>query len=151
MSNGQVCVIRREVECHSFSVIYSLECKMRNEKETYIEKTIEDTTKGLKVRISQHVSDCKAGISACKFPRHVYDCGIKNNCLQEPFFSLNIMLQLNKSDKLETIEEHFHLKGYDTMNKQNLTIINLTNQISINLLSSASLKERSSASLYMHR
>ena len=26
------------------------------------------------------------------------------------------MLQLNKSDILETIEKHFHLKGYDKMN-----------------------------------
>ena len=30
-------------------------------------------------------SDCMTGVSACKFPRHVYDCGINNNCLQEPF------------------------------------------------------------------
>ena len=53
--------------------------------------------------------------STCTFPRHVYDCGIKNNCLEWPFFSLNIMLRLNKKDRLETIEKHFHLKGYDTM------------------------------------
>ena len=53
----------------------------------------------------------KTGISTCKFPHHVYDCGIKNDCLEEPFFSLNIILQLNKSDKLETIEKHFHLKA----------------------------------------
>ena len=28
---------------------------------------------------------------------------IKNNCLEEPFFILNIMLRLNKRDRLETI------------------------------------------------
>ena len=44
------------------------------------------------------------------------NCGIKNNCLEEHFFSLNITLRLNKSDSLETIEKHFHLKGYDKMN-----------------------------------
>ena len=88
---------------------------MCNEKETYIEKTIRDNTKGFKVRIDQHISDCKPEVSTSKFPRHVYDCGIKNNCLEEPFFSLNIMLRLNKSDILETIEKHLHLKGYDTM------------------------------------
>ena len=54
-------------------------------------------------------------ISTCEFSRHVYDCGINNNCLEEPFFSLNVMLRLNKSDRLETIENHFHLKGYDTI------------------------------------
>ena len=32
------------------------------------------------------------------------------------FFSLNTMLRLNTSGRLETIEKHFHLKGYDTMN-----------------------------------
>ena len=52
------------------------------------------------------------------------------------------MLRLDKSDRLETIENHFHLKRYDTMNNlgKKLTI-NITNQISINLLSSVSLKE----------
>ena len=75
-----------------------------------------DNTKGFKVRINQYSSECKTGDSTCKFPRHVYGCGIKNNCLEEPFFSLNIMLRLNKSERLETIEKHFHLKCYDTMN-----------------------------------
>ena len=89
---------------------------MCNEKEIYIRKTIGDNTKEFKVRINQHIFDCKTGVSTCKFPRHVYDCGIKNNCLEEPFFILNIMLRLNKSDRLETIEKHFHLKDYDTMN-----------------------------------
>ena len=44
------------------------------------------------------------------------DCSIRNNCLEEPFFSLKIMLRLNKSDRLETIEKHFHLKDNDLMN-----------------------------------
>ena len=116
MSNGQVREIRREIDCHSVNVIYYLKCKMCNEKETYIGKTKGDNTKGFKVRINQHISDCKTGDSTCKFPRHVYDCGIKNNCLEEPFFSLNIMLRLNKSGRLETIEKHFPLKGYDALN-----------------------------------
>ena len=30
-----------------------------------------------------------------KFSHHVYDGGIKNNYLEEPFFSLNIMLRLD--------------------------------------------------------
>ena len=36
---------------------------MCNEKETYIGKTIRDNTKGSKVRINQHISDCKTGVS----------------------------------------------------------------------------------------
>ena len=88
---------------------------MCNEKEIYIGKTIGDNTKGFKVRINQHISDCKTGVSTCKILRHVRDCGIKNNYLEESLFCLNIMLRLNKSDRVETIEKHFHLRGYDTM------------------------------------
>ena len=119
MSNGQVWEIRREINWHSVNAIFYLKCKMGNEKETYIGKTIIDNTKWFKVRINQHISDCKTGDSTCKFPRHVYDCVVKNNCLEESFFILNIMLRLNKSERLE----------------------NITSQILINLLSSISLKE----------
>ena len=79
---------------------------MCNKKETYSGRKIRDNKKGFKVRINQHISDCKTGVSICKSPRHVYDWGIKNNCLEEPFFSLNIMLRLYKSDRLETIEKN---------------------------------------------
>ena len=79
---------------------------MCNKKETYSGRKIRDNKKGFKVRINQHISDCKTGVSICKSPRHVNDWGIKNNCLEEPFFSLNIMLRLYKSDRLETIEKN---------------------------------------------
>ena len=52
----------------SVSVIYYLKCKMCNKKETYIWKTIGDNAKGFKVRINQHICDCKTGVSTCKFP-----------------------------------------------------------------------------------
>ena len=113
MSFGQVWEIHREIE--SLNVTYYLKCEMCNEKETYIGKTIGENTKGFKVRANQQISDCKTGNSTCKLPRHVCVCGNKNNCLDEPFFTLDIMLQLNKSDRLETFENHFHLKGCDTM------------------------------------
>ena len=89
---------------------------MSNKKERYIGKTIEDNTKGFEVRTNPQISYSKTGVSTCKFPRHVYDCVIKDDCLEETFFSLNIMLRLNKSDRIESIEKHFHSTGYDTMN-----------------------------------
>ena len=101
--------------CYSVNFTYCLKCKMWNEKEAYIGKTKGDNMKWFKVRINQHISDCKTGDSRCKFPRHVYNCGIKNNCLFS-LNSLNIMLRLNKSDRCETIENYYHLKDYDTMN-----------------------------------
>ena len=85
---------------------------MCNERKKYFGKAIEDNT----FRINQDISDFKTGNSTCKFLRQVYNCGTKNNCLEEPFFGLNIMLQLNKSNRPETIEKHFHLKGCDTIN-----------------------------------
>ena len=116
MSNSQDWEIRRKIDCHSVNTIFYLKCKIYNKKEKYIGKTIAGNTNEFIIRINQHISDCKAGILICKLLRLLYDCGIKNNCLQEPFFSLNIMLRLIKSDRLETIEKHFHLKGYYIMN-----------------------------------
>ena len=110
MSNGQVWEICREIDCHSVNVIYYLKSKMCNKKETYIRKTIGDNTKGFKVRINQYISDFKTGVSTCKFLHHVYDCGIKNNCPEEPFFSLNIMLWLNKSNRLKSHWKAFPFK-----------------------------------------
>ena len=63
-----------------------------------------DKTKGFKIRINQHISDCKTGDTTCNFQRHVHKCIIKNNCLEEPFFSLNVMLQLNKSEDLKPLK-----------------------------------------------
>ena len=113
MSNGQVWKTRKEIDCHY--VIYYMECKMCNEKETYQENNKRQYER-IKVRINQQMSDCKTGDSTCKFLRQVYDFGIKNNCLEEQLFSINTLLRLNKSDRLETIKKHFRLKGYDTMN-----------------------------------
>ena len=61
MSNGQVWEIRREIDYHSVNVIYYLKCKKCNKKETYIGKTKGDRTREFKVRINQHISDCKTG------------------------------------------------------------------------------------------
>ena len=49
MSNGKAWKTLRETDCHSVSVIYSFKCKICNEKDTYIGKTIGDNTKGFKV------------------------------------------------------------------------------------------------------
>ena len=43
---------------------------------------------GYKVTTFQHISDCNV-------LRHVYDCGIKNNCQEDHVSHVNIMLRLN--------------------------------------------------------
>ena len=57
-----------------------------NHKETFIRKTVGDDVVGFKSRVNQHISDCRTGISASKFPIHVYHCAMKNKCLKEPYF-----------------------------------------------------------------
>ena len=119
LSNNKTWYIRSMITCHSVNVIYFLTCNMCN-NETYIGKTIGDTKhgRGFKVRMNQHISESRTGESSCKFPNHVYNCGIKNNCLIEPFFKINVMISLNEPDKLETMESSFQISGYDTLNNR---------------------------------
>ena len=49
------------------------------------------------------------------FP-YVYHCAMKNKCLKEPYFQLNIMMKLRDSQQLPFYENHFHKKGDDTIN-----------------------------------
>jgi len=109
--------IKKDIDCHSTNVIYFLKCNMCNGNTSYIGKTKGDSVRGFKVRMNQHISESRTGSSSCKFPQHVYDCGLKNNCLNEPYFKIFIMMKLNNSDRLEIIERHLQLKGYDTMNR----------------------------------
>ena len=87
------------------SVTWNIKCVT---KKKHIGKTKRDNTKGFKVRINQHISDCKTRDSTCFVVLRITgiknDCFINNICLEEPFFSLHIMLRLNKSDRPETIE-----------------------------------------------
>ena len=72
MSNDQILEIHWEIDCHLVNHIYYLKYKLCNEKETYIDKTLGDNTKGFKVTINQHIFDCETEISACKFPLDVF-------------------------------------------------------------------------------
>ena len=89
---------------------------MCKKKETYIRKTVGDNVIGFKSRMNQHTSDSRTGDSTCKFSIHVYKCGLKNQCLNEPFFEIKVMMKLRSSSQLETYENYFHKKGYDTLN-----------------------------------
>ena len=62
MSNGQVWEIPREIYCSSVNAMYYLTCKMCNEKETYIGKTVGGNLKGFKVTINHHNSDCETEV-----------------------------------------------------------------------------------------
>ena len=108
--------LHSHVTCRDINVIYYLKCNMCDHKETYIGKTVGDNVAGFKSRINQHISDCRTDTSTCKFPINVYHCAMKNKCLKETYSQLNIMMKLKDSRQLEFYENHFHKKGYDTIN-----------------------------------
>ena len=114
MSNNMRRELRSHVTCRSINIIYHLKCNMCREKETYIGKTVGDNTVGFKSRMNQHTSDSRTGVSICKFPIHVYKCGLENKCLIEPLFEVNVLVKLKSSNQLETY--YFHRKGYRSLN-----------------------------------
>ena len=79
--------LRLHVTCRDINVIYYLKCNMWEDKETYIEKSVGDNFVGFKSRINQHISDCRTGISTCKFPIQVYHCVMKNKSLKSHIFN----------------------------------------------------------------
>ena len=60
------------------------------------------------------LKNCRPGTFTCKFAIHVYHCAMKNKCLKEPYFQLNIMMKLKDSWQSEFYEYHFDKKGFDT-------------------------------------
>ena len=96
--------------------MYYLKCNMCDHRETYTGKIVGDNVVGFKSRINQHISDCRTGTSTCKFPTHVHHCAMKDKCLKETYFQLNIIMKLKDSRQLKLYENHFHKNGYDTIN-----------------------------------
>ena len=89
--------LRSHVTCRGINIMYYLKCNMCHHKETYIGKTNRENVVGLKSRINQHTSFCWTGTSTGKFPIHVYHWAMKNKCLKESYFQLNIMVKLKTS------------------------------------------------------
>ena len=94
--------MRSHATCKSINMIYYLKCNICKQKETYIGKNAGDNIIGFKSRMNQHISDSRTGVSTFKFLAHVYKCDLKNKCLNEPFFKINFMMKLKRSNQLET-------------------------------------------------
>ena len=116
MSNNMRWELRSHVTCRDINVIYYLKCNVCDHKEMYIGKMVGNNVVGFKSRINQHISSCRTCTSTCKFHIHVYHRAMKNKCLKDSYFQLNIMMKLKDSWKIEFYENHFHKKGYDTIN-----------------------------------
>ena len=88
---------------------------MCKKKETYIGTTVGDNIVGFKSRMNQYINDSRTPVSTCKFTLHVCNCSLKNKFLNQLFFEINVMMKLKNSNQLETYENDYHKKGYDTL------------------------------------
>ena len=107
MSNNQEWIIKCKITCRSVNVIYYLKCIYCNT--SYIDKT-----NNFRLRMNNHISSCKSGMSDNIFDNHVFNCLVTDT---EPLFKIYAMIRLNDVNKLLEYEHYFHQKGYDTMNR----------------------------------
>ena len=119
LSNGLQWQVKSYIDCHSTNVIYFLSCNLCKGEKTYIGKTVGKPIKGFKGRMNQHISESSDGNSSCRFPQHIYECGIKNGNFEETYFKIFIMLSLKSPDRLEVLESTFHKRGYAVLNRIN--------------------------------
>ena len=110
-SNGKDWVIKSVITCNSTNVLYYLVCNMCNTA-SYVGKTWQK----LRGRTNDHISKCRNGNGKNKFDDHVYNCGIKNNCLKPPYFKVYAFMSLKSKTKLLTYEKYLQKNGYDNMN-----------------------------------
>ena len=70
----------------------------------------------IRKRTNNHISSCRNGSGSNIFDNHVYNCGLRNNCLKPPFFKLCVFMCVSNESKLLPTERWLHSKGFDTLN-----------------------------------
>ena len=110
-SNNKIWHIKTRLDCNSTNVIYFLTCNMCDGEQSYIGKTNK-----LRLRTNNHISSCRHGNGPNIFDNHVYQCGMKNKNLCEPYFKLFAFMKVSSEDKLLTYERYLQRRRYDTMN-----------------------------------
>ena len=113
-ANGFEWLVKSRITCHSLNTIYYLECiscMLNNKKTTYTGKT-----NNLRNRTNNHISDCYTGNTTDQFDLHVHKCMEKHKYENEPYFKLNVFLELPSPKYLETYEKYIHKQKFDTMN-----------------------------------
>ena len=103
--------IKCNISCKSKNVVYFLSCNSCHGKVTYIGQTT-----NFRLRMNNHISESRSGVSSCTFPRHVFQCGNKHNNLKEPFFKVFAFMSLSSSKLLTTYEEKLFKAGHATLN-----------------------------------
>ena len=109
-SNGERWEVRCRVTCQSKFTLYYLKCNMCNYA-TYTGRKVD-----LRERTNNHITCCRHSNGTDKFDLHVYNCGIRNRNLREPFFKMYVFMTVNCEQKLMLYERMLHRKKLDTMN-----------------------------------
>ena len=109
-SNGKTWYIKGHITCHSKNVLYFLICNMCYNV-SYTGKTVQ-----IRPRTNNHIYCCKTGTGPNQFDKHVFNCGIKNNCHKEPYFKLFAFMAQRNEACLIPYERWLHNQKYDAMN-----------------------------------
>ena len=83
-SNGFEWNILCLINCKSKNVLYYLKCCSCNGNTS--STSTSTSTNDLRLRVNNHISSCRLGISTDKFDNHVFNCRAKNNYTLEPYF-----------------------------------------------------------------
>ena len=73
-------------------------------------------TTNFQKRLNNHISESRTGLSCCNFPKHVYECGKKNNKLKEPFFKAYAFFALTDPRMLLREENKLFKAGHSLLN-----------------------------------
>lgn len=110
-SNNVEWFVQCRISCNSDNVIYYLKCLACSFKVTYTGKT-----NHMRPRMNNHITGCRHGESTDIFDNHVYNCRLKHNNLNEPFFQIYAFIKVPHERLLLSYETYFHSQGFDTMN-----------------------------------
>ncbi len=69
-------------------------------------------TTNLLLRMNNHISEARSGISFCIFSSHVNQCGIHHNHLQEPNFKVYVFMSSSDSNSLIRYESRLFKDGH---------------------------------------
>ena len=113
-ANDEEWIVQGHITCKSRNIIYYLKCLACKLQTTYAGIT----TTPLNVRMNNHRSECRSGITDDRFDKHVHKCIKTNNFKNEPYFQVYAFLTVKDASMLRTYESHIHRKGCDTMNRK---------------------------------
>ena len=110
LTRAEFSSIREKIMCNSKNVLYFLKCSICN-LTTYTGKT-----NNFRLRMNNHISECRTGNTCDRFDIHVFNCRKINNYHTEPYFKIYAFMTVKHENMLLSYEAYLHKKQYDTLN-----------------------------------